>query len=410
MPRPFFLVCALLLWAGAWARAAEELRGIYNPLHGYFTQEPNDRFSRLMQEVAAGSKTLDTSSELPFLRSLLAALEVPESSQMLVYSVTSLQKALISPRRPRALYFSDDTYVGFVPDGRVEVISADPRLGNNFYIFNRIGGGGVPRFVRSDECVNCHSTAQMGYIPGLVVQSVVPGITGGGERAFRREQSGHGVPLELRFGGWHVTGAGPEFPNRWGNLIIQYRNGTAEEIPNPPGRFCDLARYPRPTSDVLPQLLHEHQVGFVDRVLQATYAATELREEGSAKAAALAELARPVTRYLLFADEAAFPRGSVPGDPDFRRDFAQGSRRAGTGASLRDFDLSTRLFRYRCSYMIYSPAFASMPPDLKAAVLGQMRASLAPGPAAPEYAYLPEAEKRAIGRILGETLPGYAVK
>jgi hypothetical protein len=48
---------------------------------------------------------------------------------MLVFSVTSLQKEIISPRRPRSLYFNDDTYVAYVPGGKIEVISLDPELG-----------------------------------------------------------------------------------------------------------------------------------------------------------------------------------------------------------------------------------------------------------------------------------------
>jgi hypothetical protein len=31
---------------------------------------------------------------------------------MLVYSQTSLQSRLIDPKRPRAIYFDDDVYVG----------------------------------------------------------------------------------------------------------------------------------------------------------------------------------------------------------------------------------------------------------------------------------------------------------
>ena len=52
--------------------------------------------------------------------------------------------------------------------------------------------------------------------------------------------------------------------------------------------------------------------------------------------------------------------------------------------------------------MVYSPAFAGMPPELKSAVLGQMRHSLAPGASVSEYAYLGEAEKlRALLPLVG---------
>ena len=45
---------------------------------------------------------------------VLTALEVPVSSQMLVFSKTSFQYLHISPEHPRALYFNDDVYVGSV--------------------------------------------------------------------------------------------------------------------------------------------------------------------------------------------------------------------------------------------------------------------------------------------------------
>src|SRR5215207_2750140 len=119
--------------------------GIDDPLHEYWTKAPQDRFTNLAAELAAGTRQLDTSGDLPFLRSLLNELQIPVSSQMLVYSVTSLQKNLISPRRPRALYFNDDTYVGFIPGGRLEVVSLDPSLGGIFYIFDRLRPGVQPK-------------------------------------------------------------------------------------------------------------------------------------------------------------------------------------------------------------------------------------------------------------------------
>jgi hypothetical protein len=242
----------------------------------------------------------------------------------------------------------------------------------------------------------------------LSIESVVPGLTGGGERAFRREQSGHGVPLALRFGGWHLTGAGPGFPRNWSNLTITRRDGEAFEVPNPPGTYFDLHRYPLPTSDVLPQLLHEHQIGFVNRALQAAYSAREALASTETTPAAtadrLVELARPLVRYLLFADEVPLVPGSVLGDPEFKEAFAQKRQPASDGAALRDLDLSTRLLRYRCSYMIYSPVFTGLPEPLKAEVHRQLATALStPGP---EFAYLPAEERTELPRFW-RSLPAY---
>lgn len=395
------LLCALVLENAR----AEEPMGIEDPAHGYYTALPADRFTRFNAELVAGRKTLGTGDELTILRTLLKELEIPVSSQMLVYSVTSLQKNLISPRRPRALYFNDDTYVAYVPGGRVEVISLDPALGSIFYISDRVMPGRTPVMRRSEECMNCHELHYLNNIPALVVESVVPGMTGGGEKAFRREQSGHGIPLDLRFGGWHLTGIGGTFPANWSNKIIERKYGVANEIANPPGLLWDARNYLLPTSDALPQLLHEHQVGFANRATHATYQMRVLlrQADSAARRAQVESLAKPLVRYLLFADEVPLPAGSVLGNPEYLQAFAANRKPDPGGRSLKDLDLKTRLLRYRCSYMIYSPVFAGLPVELKNSVYRQLSAALVE-PAPAEYAYLKRDEKIAIVSILKSTL------
>jgi len=405
-PCPAVVFLALLGCLLANPANAEQPRlGIYNPLHGYETKAVNDRFSRLLAAWDAGQKrAIDTSSDLAFLKSLLDELNVPASSQMLVFTATSLQKGLISARNPRALYFNDDTYVGYVPRGRIDVISLDPELGSIFYIFDRLQAGQRPHVRRSAECMNCHAPRHMENIPGLVVESVIPGLTGGGERAFRREQSGHGVPVADRFGGWHLTGTGEAMPANWSNQLLVRKNGEAHELPNPPGERCDLSRYLLPTSDLVAQLLHEHQVGFVNRALIAGYRYRELSAAKPLDEAALADLAQPLVRYLLFADEAALTPGMI-GDSPFAADFTAAGQRDSTGRSLRDLDGQTRLLKHRCSYMIYSPAFTGLPQPLRHRVLRDLAVALSETNA---DASLTAAERAAIRRILTETLPEFA--
>ena len=78
---------------------------------------------------------------------------------------------------------------------------------------------------------------------------------------------------------------------------------------------------------------------------------------------------------------------------------------ARTGRALRDLDLKTRLFRYRCSPLIYSESFKGFPPELRTLVLTRLMAVLRAEQPAPEYAYLPAAERQAIYEILTATLP-----
>jgi hypothetical protein len=396
------LACAV---ASAAAPAYQDLD---SPAHGYHTSELHDRFSLLKTDLESGRIALDATSERAFVLDLLKVLGVPASSQMLVFSNTSLQLHLISPANPRALYFSEDVHVGYIPGGRIEILSLDPSLGAIFYIFDIPRAGQPVRPERSERCMNCHAAADTQFVPGLVIKSVVPGRTGGSLDAFRQEKTGHGIPFEQRFGGWYVTGkSGIAMP--WANGIGQFAaQGMMKQTVEPGSRY-DWARYPVATSDVLAHLLHEHQAGFVNRVVEASYRARAALHAGAgqldaAQQAELDEQARIVTRYLLFADEVPLPAGGVEGDPAFKADFARNRHAAKNGASLKDFDLQSRLFRNRCSYMIYSAVFHGLPAEMKMRIFQRLGAALDTTKPDPDYAYLPAGEKQSIRRILRETL------
>jgi hypothetical protein len=376
--------------------------------HDYWKRPLTDKFTRLKAEVDAGRVKLDTTGEKPFLLSLLSALEIPPSSQMLVFSTTSLQLRFISPRNPRALFFNEDVYVGYIPGARIEIVSLDPALGGIFYIFDiPRGEGAVPKVERSERCMNCHAKEDTFYVPGLTAKSVIPGPAGGSLVAFRQQLSGHGIPLKDRFGGWYVTGA-DGIAEHQGNVYGKFSDGKLIRLPLEPGRSFDYGKYPMASSDVLPQLVHEHQIGFANRVIEATYRTRALlaTDNGKLTAAHGAELdakARALVRYILFADEVPLPAGGIPGDNAFKTDFAKSRRAAPNGASLKDFDLKTRLFRNRCSYMIYSEVFGGLPPEMRQRVDRRLAQALSDTPDK-EFAYLPVEEKRAIRGILKSTL------
>ena len=384
-----------------------DYREIDRPPHEYHARQPRDPFTRLKGDLEAGRIALDGRSEKSFVTSLLRVLEIPVTSQMLVFSTTSLQLRLITPANPRALYFNEDIYLGWVPGGRVEVLSLDPELGAVFYIFDPPREGAPVRVERSERCMNCHAGDDTGRVPGIIVKSVVPGPAGGSLTAFRLGETGHGIPFDQRFGGWYVTGRNAISP--WGNIVGRFAAGQLEKTTIAPGTLFDFARYPVATSDILPQLLHEHQAGFVNRVVEAGYRArTYLHADRgrltASHAALLDEQARLVTRYLLFADEAPLTPG-MEVDAAFQADFLKTRRAAPGGAALKDFDLQTRLFRHRCSYMIYTPVFAALPPELKQRIYTQLASALSTAKPSAEYAYLPAPEKQAIRTILKATLP-----
>lgn len=379
------------------------------PEHDYWKRPLKDPFTLLKDDLEKGKLNLDESSEKAYLESLLKALNIPVSTQMVVYSTTSLQLSLISPRTPRAVYFNEDLYLGYVQGGRIEIVSIDPELGGIFYIFDIPRNGARPVAERSERCMKCHADEDTHEVPGIAIKSVIPGPTGGSLESYRRGLSGHEIPISDRFGGWHVTGADEVKPH-WGNLTGRFTPEGIVTTPLPPGERFDWSVFPVATSDLLAHLLHEHQAGFVNRVVQAHYRLRTALELGNGKLrpddrAMVDKQVEELTRYLLFANEAGLP-APFPGDSRLKEEFLATRRANQAGDSLKDFDLETHLFRNRCSYMIYSPVFQSLPEGFKKLVYARIAKALAPSPADPDFSHLPNTEKLRIKAILKETVPG----
>src|SRR6185437_12589492 len=133
----------MFLWiahGGALVVCASDFQGASHTMaideapFNYSKAEPQNALSELRKKVADGAVKLAWDAEYGYLPALLEALQVPVSSQMLVFSKTSMQRDRISPQNPRALYFNDDVYVGWIPGAPLmEVSIADPKLGGVFY-------------------------------------------------------------------------------------------------------------------------------------------------------------------------------------------------------------------------------------------------------------------------------------
>ena len=396
-----------------WANSPEtvEFPHFKKAPHEYASRTPTDAFSRIKDRIQSGTVKLDHSSPKAYLTSLLESLGISPSTQTLVFSTTSLQLSRISPSNPRSIYFNEDVYIGWVPGGKIEVLGIDPNWGAMTYIFDVPRPGSPPSPIqRATRCMNCHASPDIGGYPGLLVSSVVPGPGGGSLDSFRQEETGHGVALENRFGGWHLTGK-HNISKHWGNLTGTLSPQGMTKFPNEPGQRFSLTRYPVPTSDVLAHLLLEHQIGFVNRFISATYRVRAVLA-GSVPALGEKEIpgflqreAKGLVSYLLFADEVSLADKGIVGDSTLVRDFSSKSRKASDGSSLRDFDLRSRMFRFRCSYMIYSASFRGLPSRLKEHVFLELDRALSPKLDLREYSYLPAAEKLSIRRILRETMP-----
>ncbi|RYD63284.1 MAG: hypothetical protein EOP84_33790, partial [Verrucomicrobiaceae bacterium] len=144
----------------------------------YSEQTPNDPISQLQEKIAKGEIKLEWDDKFGYLPGLLKAINVPESSQTLVFSKTSLQRRLITPKNPRALYFNDDIYIGYIPGAPVmEISTVDPKLGGVFYTLEQEKVR-KPKFKRDADCMRCHGSARSLGVPGHVIRSIGTDETG----------------------------------------------------------------------------------------------------------------------------------------------------------------------------------------------------------------------------------------
>tara|TARA_B100000902_G_scaffold121463_1_gene121597 strand:- start:29 stop:1285 length:1257 start_codon:yes stop_codon:yes gene_type:complete len=380
-------------------------------VHQYLEKEPQDPFSKIIKSLEAGEGPNDYGNEMEYIEALLAKLKISKHSQQLVFSTTSLQLSRISPRNPRAIYFNEDLYLGYVPGGQIEIIGIDPEIGAIPYIFSPPTSNDKawrPTIIRSRRCMNCHASPDIGGVPGLLISSVIPGPGGGSIDAFRQTQTGHSIPYDLRFGGWHLTGD-HTFPTSWANSTGVMSKSVVTKVSTLPGTFFNWNRYLVPQSEVIANLVLEHQVGFINRCLGATYRLREfflLEEAGNPvkRKERIAQEAVRIVEYALFSDEAPLPKPISFAQSMFAKDFQ------GRGDPLRQLNLKDRLLQRRCSYMIGSLAFQGLPEELKSVVFSRIKALMTmPRSELPsKFTYFGEAERKEIHEFLNTRFPEYA--
>jgi hypothetical protein len=119
--------------------------------------------------------------------------------------------------------------------------------------------------------------------------------------------------------------------------------------------------------------------------------------------------AEQLLRYLLFANEAPLPgagKERVGASSSFAREFATRGPRDSKGRSLRDLDLTTRIFRYPCSYLVYSDSFAALPEPAKTYVYHRLLEVLSGLDRSNDFARLTATDRQAVLEILLETQHG----
>jgi hypothetical protein len=95
----------------------------------------------------------------------------------------------------------------------------------------------------------------------------------------------------------------------------------------------------------------------------------------------------------------------VVAESAFAREFAARGPFDSKHRSLREFDLNKRIFRYPCSYLVYSDAFDSLPAPAKSYVYRRLLEILSSRDD-DDFETLSAQDRRAILEILLETKPG----
>ncbi len=383
----------------------------------YSKTEGDNRVTRLIDKLQKKELKLQYTHERGYLESLLEALEIPASSQTLVFSQTSMQVRYISRRNPRAVYFNDDTYVAWINGSSlVEISTADPKLGAAFYTLDMAPWRAkVTR--QNYNCLACHATSLTQGLPGHTVRSVVPTHDGGLLPQSDSFITSDTSPISQRWGGWYVTGIHGEMQHM-GNAYVKSgkldTSGNGNRM-NLRDEF-DTSNYLSPYSDITALMVLEHQTQMHNAMARANlftrkllHDASELKADQIDEAemqAQIAMIAREVVDRLLFRDEAELTdeiRGSVVFADEFQSKGPVDSK----GRSLRQFDLKTRMFKYPCSFLIYSDAFASLEPRLKSEIAIQMKDVLTRNGLDDDYAHLSASDRESILTILSETHPDF---
>ncbi len=396
------------------------------PIH-YRTSEPSDRFAKLKARIDSGDFELAATGR-EALRQILEELEVPIESQVLVFSKTSAQNSLIRPSHPRAIYFSDDSYVGWVQGGSIEILSYDPEIGAVFYLVDPFDPNQrSPQIERPITCLNCHQRSSTHNAPGGLVRSVFAQHDGMPIFHAGSHYVDDETALADRWGGWYTTGSVGEQTHLGNAIASENEDGVSLKpvVANHLAlRSLDPVFDTRPylaggSSDVLALMVLEHQVSMHNLLSSSSLSVRQLIFRTNAMKQSMGEpaLTAPVgtvkrvidsqaskiVRKLLFRNEHQMKGDGVDGGEAFQEAFAQNRRPSSEDRALKDLRLYERMFKYRCSYVIYSEVFDHLTPWLKEAVYLQLSNALRSEDDNDLSGHLSLTERQRILAILQET-------
>jgi hypothetical protein len=390
----------------------------------YSKRSPTDPVAQFKSKLESGSAILVWQAEHGYLKSLLDQLNVPTESQVLVFSKTSLQATKISPATPRAIYFSSDVYIGWVPDGElIEIAATDRELGGVFYSLKQRADR--PELSREiSRCIQCHGSTHTRRVPGPFVRSVYCDEQGHPQLNLGSFVTTDKSPMKDRWGGWYVTGQHGRQQHMGNNLV---RSATHGETPmdlrlganrTELSKFFDTSRYLSAHSDIVALMVLEHQTTVQNVLTHAGHTALLAGHEAESMNKLLDRpedfepesitrrfdsAAEQVVRALLMED-AVLLTDSIVGTSDFTKSFQSLGPFDDKGRSLRELDLQKRLFRFRCSFLIYSDQFRSLPVAVMQRVIDRLKQILKDRSDPPaEFPSLSHEDRQEILDILSST-------
>jgi len=418
------VVVGLTMVGGVSSNTAYAQRnGFEHPPIDYLNAEVHDRVAVLSEKLQAGETNLQFDDQHGYLPAVLEALDVPVSSQSLVFSKTSLQLHRISPRRPRALYFNDDVYVGYCQQGDVlEFAATDAKQGATFYTLANTQQETL-QFVRDrGGCLSCHASSRTQNVPGYLIRSVFSDAAGRPKLGSGTFTTDHTSEFQDRWGGWYVTGQHGAM-RHMGNTICR---GDEHEFDRQRGanrtdldEYFNTDHYLTPHSDIVALMVLEHQTQMHNAIAAANYetrqaifqsyqmnellerAANHLSDSANRRIDGVVD---DLIEQLLFCDEFVLT-DSVTGSTEFAKEFEARGKRDSQGRSLRQFDLRTRMFQYPCSYLIGSEAFLGLPGEARSRTVAKLKRILRGEDQSPEFQHLSLDTRTEILGILRETHP-----
>jgi hypothetical protein len=386
-----------------------------HPAIRYAERPARDRVARLSSAIAQGTAALSYERSGGYLHSLLRALDISPDSQLLVFSKTGVQRAATSPRNPRALYFNDRAVVGYIPGARyIEIAAQDPEQGIVFYTVDQMVTS-APAIERQTACLTCHVSGSTLDVPGVITRSNFTDADGNVIAPLGFHLVDHRTPVTQRWGGWFVTGKYDLAPyggvTHLGNVATvmhparEAAAGTSNEI------FMrwfdtDIATlgYASHESDIAALMVFDHQARAMNLLTRLNWESRVAAYSGAVDFTRgdLQALVQDLVDYFLFVGEAAPPARLTP-RAEFAARLTAVAPKDSRGRSFGELELTSRLLKYPCSFMIYTEAFDHLPTAARQAVYRGITEVLAGEVNTTEYAHLSPADRRAILEILQET-------